>query len=100
MLDIAHRTVRPVKISTILLLPNTRVILHLSRKGEVRYSAISKLITSRGTLSLVLRELEEEGLVHRRVVAESRPIQSHYSLTKKGREVASELARIEDIIKA
>jgi len=52
------------------------------------------LIASRGTLSLALKELEEEGLIQRRVVT-AKPIQAYYSLTDKGGEVASHFERIE-----
>ena len=37
-------------------------------RGEVRYADLTKLIDSRGTPSLNLKELTEEGLVQRRVV--------------------------------
>jgi len=59
-------------------------------KGEVRYSDLADLFTSRGTLSLNLKDLEEEKLIQRRIVA-SKPIQAYYSLTDKGKEVAKRL---------
>ena len=55
-------------------------------KGEVRYSELSKSIPSRGTLSLCINELEEEGILKRRIVV-SKPIQSYYSLGKNGKRV-------------
>jgi DNA-binding HxlR family transcriptional regulator len=60
-----------------------KVILYLYERDEVRYSELAKLIASRGTLGLVLREMEEEGIIQRRVVT-SRPIQTYYTLTQKG----------------
>ena len=83
-----------VKISTLLQTPSVRILLFLHEKGEVRYTDLTKLIASRGTLSLNLKELDEEDLIQRRVVT-TKPIQAYYSLTDKGREVASHFERIE-----
>jgi len=44
---------------------------------------LTKLITSRRTLSANLKDLEKEELIKRRIV---KPIQSYYSLTDKGRK--------------
>jgi len=74
----------------------TRNFIHsifLHEKGEVRYADLTKLIASRGTLSLNLKELSEEGLIQRRVVT-TKPIQAHYSLTNKGMEIAIHLDKI------
>jgi len=76
-----------VKISTLLQKPSVRILLFLHEKGEVRYTDLTKLIASRGTLSLNLKELSEEGLIQRRIVT-TKPIQAHYSLTDKGTEIA------------
>jgi len=83
-----------VKISTLLETPSVRILLFLYEQGEVRYADLAKLIASRGTLSLNIRELEEEGLVQRRVVT-TKPIQAHYSLTNKGKEIATHFDKIE-----
>jgi len=77
-----------VKISTLLETPSVRILLFLLEKGEVRYADLTKLIASRGTLSINIKELEEEGLIQRRVVT-TKPIQAHYSLTEKGKEIAA-----------
>jgi len=79
-----------VKISAILEAPSVRTLLFMLEKGEVRYSDLADLFTSRGTLSLNLKDLEEEKLIQRRIVA-SKPIQAYYSLTDKGKEVAKRL---------
>ena len=86
-----------MKISTLLQRPSVRILLFLHEKGEVRYTELTKLITSRGTLSLNLKELSEEGLTKRRVVT-TKPIQAHYSLTDKGTEIAIHLDKIEKIL--
>jgi DNA-binding HxlR family transcriptional regulator len=83
-----------VKISTLLETPSVRILLFLHERGEVRYADFAKLIASRGTLSLNIKELEDEGLIQRRVVT-SKPIQAYYSLTSRGREVATHFNRIE-----
>jgi DNA-binding HxlR family transcriptional regulator len=63
-----------------------QILLLVYSKGEVRHSELERLIRSRGTLSSNLNDLLEEGLLKRKVVA-SKPIQSNYSLTEKGKEV-------------
>ena len=55
------------------------------------------MMKSRGTLSLSLKDLQEEGLVQRRVV-DTKPIQSLYSLTEKGALVAKELHEIQKLM--
>lgn len=83
-----------LKVSTILELPTITVLLFISGRREVRYSELAKRIRSRGTLALVLRELDEEGLLVRRVVAR-KPIESYYSLTQKGARVATAMLEVE-----
>jgi DNA-binding HxlR family transcriptional regulator len=74
-------------------------MLHLYNKGETRRAQLSNLTTSRGTLSLILRELEQEALIQRRVI-DTKPIQSLYSLTPKGAAIAKQLKEIEQIMQA
>ncbi len=83
-----------VKISALLETPSVRILLFVHEKVEVRYADLTRLIASRGTLSLNVRELEEEGLIQRRVVT-SKPIQAHYSLTARGGEIATHFSKIE-----
>lgn len=82
-----------MKISRVLQIPSIQILLFLYEKGEVRHSDLVKLLSSRGTLSLSIGELEKEGLVQRRVEA-SKPIKSFYSLTAKGCEVGKRLEGI------
>jgi DNA-binding HxlR family transcriptional regulator len=82
-----------VKISSLLQKPSVRILLFLQEKGEVRYAELTKLIASRGTLSVNMKELSEEGLIQRRILA-TKPIQAHYSLTDKGKEITSHLDKI------
>ena len=82
-----------MKISAILRMPSVKIILFMLEKGEVRYTDLADLFTSRGTLSLNLKDLEEEKLIQRRVVT-SKPIQAYYSLTDRGREIAKRLGEM------
>jgi DNA-binding HxlR family transcriptional regulator len=82
-----------VKISTLLETSSVRILLFLHEQGEVRYADLTKLVASRGTLSLNIRELEKEGLIQRRVVT-TKPIQAYYSLTDRGKEIASHFSTI------
>ena len=73
---------------------SVQILLYLFRKGEVRHSELSDMMKSRGTLSLSLKDLQEEGLVQRKVI-DTKPIQSLYSLTEKSAVVAKELHEIQ-----
>jgi len=87
-----------MKISDILEGPCVRILFFLHEKGEVRYTRLAELIPSRGTLSLNLRHLEQEGLVQRNVVA-TKPIQTLYSLTEKGSRIAGKLAEVKKALR-
>jgi DNA-binding HxlR family transcriptional regulator len=82
-----------VKLSALLQAPCVKILLFLHEKGEVRYTDLTNLIASRGTLSLNLKELDAENLIQRRVVT-TKPIQAHYSLTDKGTKIAKQLTNI------
>lgn len=86
-----------VKISRVLEIPSVKILLFIYGKKEVRYTDLTRLIASRGTLSANLKELEREELVKRRVVT-TKPIQTYYSLTEKGQEVAKRLSEIKDAL--
>ena len=63
------------------------VILYHLKDADKRYSELSKKmrgITER-TLSLQLKQLEEDGLISRRVYGEKPPIKVVYSLTDFGK---------------
>jgi len=81
-----------------LELVSMKVLVHLYAEGESRHRELSKLTKSRGTLSISLKDLEEEGLVQRRVV-DTKPPQAFYSLTEKGADVAKELQQIQRLMK-
>jgi len=87
-----------VKIEKILVLPNVKIILMLHQEEEVRYTELSKLIKNRGALSNAFKELAGENLIQRRIDQKTRPVQSYYSLTRKGKEIAQEFSRIKSSI--
>lgn len=70
------------------------VVLHDLQDGEKRFNELKRSTdASSRTLSRVLDDLEEVGLVDRRV--EERPIASYYSLTEKGLALCPVMERIE-----
>ncbi|KXA93477.1 hypothetical protein AKJ66_01920 [candidate division MSBL1 archaeon SCGC-AAA259E22] len=81
-----------MKITNLLKSPCVKILLFLRKEDEVRFSDFTEIITSRGTLSENLKDLEVEGLIERRVV-ESRPIKSYYSLSEKGKSIADLLSK-------
>ena len=87
-----------VKISALLQSPCVQILLLVYSKGEVRHSELERLIRSRGTLSSNLNDLLEEGLLKRKVVA-SKPIQSNYSLSEKGKEVTRVLTDLKNSLR-
>ena len=82
-----------MKISELLESPSVEITIHLHEKGQTRHSELEKLIRSRGTLASNLNDLMEEGLVARKVLP-TKPIQSNYSLTEKGREATRKLSEL------
>ncbi|WP_128476798.1 winged helix-turn-helix transcriptional regulator [Halorussus pelagicus] len=71
------------------------IILHdLHGDGEKRFNELQRSTdASSRTLSRVLDDLEEVGLVNRRV--EDKPIATYYSLTEKSRQLCPVFAELE-----
>ena len=64
---------------------------------EVKYSDLSEIVTTFGTLSDLMHELEEAGLVETRKVM--KPYKTNYAkLTPLGIKVAQKLQDIEDLM--
>ena len=65
------------------------VILYLDKVGKARYYALYKqdFVVSRQTFANILKKLESEGIVERRII-EARPPMVEYSLTRKGKNIA------------
>jgi len=72
------------------------VIFYLDKVGKAGYYEIYKqnFVVSRQTFANLLKKLEEEGIVNRKVI-ESRPPRVEYSLTSKGKRVADILSDLE-----
>jgi DNA-binding HxlR family transcriptional regulator len=63
--------------------------------GEQRFSELQEASTAdSATLSRVLEELEEQGLINRRL--EDRPIATYYSLTERGEALAGVFDEFEE----
>ncbi len=71
------------------------VVIHDLQDGEKRFNRLKESTgASSSTLSRVLDDLEEIGIVERRV--EERPIASYYSLTEKGEALGPALDALGD----
>lgn len=71
------------------------IVLHDLQDGEKRFNELKGSTgASSSTLSRVLDDLEDIGMVERRV--EERPIASYYSLTPKGEAVRPALEALAD----
>lgn len=89
-----------MRVKAVIDAATIRILLHLHDGGEARYSELMEEVTrSRSTLALALRELQEEGLVEREVV-DTRPVQTRYSLTGLGAEVAGHLSEVKRLIES
>ena len=84
-------------MAQILQVASVQILLFMLEKGEVRHSDLSGMMKSRGTLSLSLRDLQEEGLINRKVL-DTKPIQSLYTLSDKGTLVAQKLRDVRAIV--
>jgi len=73
----------------------TGLIIHQLLSGPQRFCTIESAISISGRLlSERLKELEQEGIVHREVYPET-PVRIEYSLTKKGLALKPVLKEIE-----
>jgi len=87
-----------VRVRALFELSNIEVLFYLHEKSEVRYSELlTKVVPSRSTLALTLRDLQADGLIERKVEA-TRPVQTRYRLTPKGRGVVEHLALIKKLV--
>jgi DNA-binding HxlR family transcriptional regulator len=72
------------------------VVLHTLQDGEMRFNELKRETTaSSRTLSRVLDDLQEMGMVDRRL-EEDAPVATYYSLTPKGRSLCPVFESIED----
>ena len=72
------------------------VIFYLDKFGKAGYYKIYKqnFVVGRQTFGNILKKLEKEGIVNRKVV-DSRPPRVEYSLTEKGKVIAEILYKLD-----
>ena len=76
------------------------MILHIHKVGEISYYQLLKkgFLKSRESFSILLKELEKENIVERRVL-DMRPPRALYALTSEGKDVAEVLEKLEKILR-
>lgn len=74
-------------------------IQYIDKNGKAGYYELYKqgFVVSRQAFSNLLKVLEENGIASRKVI-ENRPPRVEYSLTSKGKEIATLLKQINEII--
>lgn len=75
------------------------VIFYLDKVGKGGYYEIYKqnFVVSRQTFANLLKELENQGIVNRKVI-EGRPPRVQYSLTDKGKEIVRILHELNKVL--
>jgi len=76
----------------------TVILFHLIKAEKLRYNELRKempTVTER-TLSLQLKALEEDGLIHRKVYHKKPPLRVEYSLTDFGKTLIPIIQSIAD----
>jgi DNA-binding HxlR family transcriptional regulator len=73
-------------------------IFRLAVEGPVRFSSLLRDIegTNKQTISIALRELEEAGLLEKKVI-QQKPLHIEYSVTEKGRSLIPVFRELEKI---
>ena len=74
-------------------------MIYLAKRSQARYSDLKseRYLVGDRSLSRLLKELQNNGLVTRKVLA-TFPVATSYSLTEKGRYIAERLIEIEKAI--
>jgi len=86
-----------LKLKAVFDTATIKILLYFFDRGDARYSKLmEEVIHSRSTLALALRDLQEEQLIEREVM-DTRPVQTRYSLTGYGEEVAEHLSAIRNL---
>lgn len=75
------------------------VIFFLNKVGKAGYYEIYKenFVVSRQTFANLLKKLEKEGIVNRKII-ENRPLRVEDSLTEKGKKVAEMLDKLNKLL--
>lgn len=74
-------------------------LFYISKVRKAGYYELYKqnFVVSRQTFAILLRKLENEGIVNRKVI-ENRPPRVEYSLTEKGKDVVEMLRTLYQVI--
>ncbi|MFK8101168.1 MAG: winged helix-turn-helix transcriptional regulator [Saprospiraceae bacterium] len=75
----------------------TVILYHLMENEKLRYNELSKkmaTVTER-TLSLQLKQLQQDGMINRKVYTSTPPLKVEYTLTKLGKTLIPLLKSIE-----
>ncbi len=88
-----------MKISKIIENPSVRILLYIYERSDkrARFRDLYTIMKSKGTLSLALRELMDDGLITRHIDSRFRPVKSFYVLTEKGEKVAYHISLVRDV---
>jgi DNA-binding HxlR family transcriptional regulator len=87
-----------VKLQSLLDDPTVKILRYVSQKQEARYIEIQDNVKlSRSTINAGIHELEELRLIARRI-SQAKPIQVHYSITPKGKEVIGYFEKLRSLI--
>jgi len=87
-----------MKMKDVLKIATIKVLLYLFEKNNARFSELlGEAVQSGSTLSLALRDLQDDQLIERSVIA-SRPVQTWYTLTDEGNKVAEHLSALKLIL--
>ena len=87
-----------MQISKLVNNATVDVLLFICQHGSVRHREVSRIVKSRGTLSIALRALLEDGLISRHVDAETIPVKTYYTATEKGKRVAEKVMELKNIL--
>ena len=75
-----------------------KILTYLHAKSEARYSDLEKnVVKTRSVLSVSLQDLTARGLIDR-MVEPSKPIQTRYKLSDKGKKIVQHLAEIRKLL--
>lgn len=82
----------------IFSLSDIKILEYLNERQQTRYSELlENVVRSRSTLAKALRDLQEKKLIQRNVRG-TRPIQTYYSMTDKGKALLRHIEEIRKIV--
>ncbi|MDT3403982.1 winged helix-turn-helix transcriptional regulator [Mucilaginibacter terrae] len=74
-------------------------IFRLATEGPLRFSGLLRSVqgANKQSLSVALRELEEDGLLEK-IIIKQKPLHIEYNLTEKGRQMVSVFTQLEGML--